>query len=88
MDDTNKMLHAIINGQCAMKSELLSEIRNLDKKLSTRIGHLESKMDAGFKNLTDRVDKIGLQVARLEDDTPTVEEFDKLKAKVDKYLAS
>jgi hypothetical protein len=33
MDDTNKMLRTIINGQSSMKSELLAEITKLIKKL-------------------------------------------------------
>jgi hypothetical protein len=35
-------------------------------------------------NLTKRIDKIGPQVARLEDDTPTREEFDDLDNRVKK----
>jgi chromosome segregation ATPase len=86
-DDTHKMLRAIINGQSVMKSELLGEIRKVDKK----VDHLENEMNKGFSNvdkklteLTKRVDKIGLTVARLEEDAPTIEEFDKLEARVKK----
>lgn len=84
MDDTKKMFRTIINGQSAMKSELLVEIRRLDKK----VDKLDLKIDGAEKRLTQRIDKIGLQVAKLEDDTPTIEEFDKLKNKVDKYLST
>jgi len=31
-----------------------------------------------------RIDKLGLQIARLEDDAPTIEEFDKLEKRVTK----
>ena len=35
-------------------------------------------------NLTKRIDKIGLQAANLEDDAPTVKEFDRLEKRVTK----
>lgn len=31
-----------------------------------------------------RIDTLGLQIARLEDDSPTIEEFDKLEKRVSK----
>ena len=84
MDDTKKMFQTIINGQSAMKSELLGEIQKIEKKLSSDIGNLRKETKEGFEKLTERVDKIGLQVARLEDDSPTREEHDKLKKRVGK----
>ena len=84
MDDIKKMLRAIINGQSAMKSELLGEIQKVDKKLSSDIGSLRKETKEGFEKLTERVDKIGLQVANLEDDTPTRDEHDKLERRVGK----
>jgi hypothetical protein len=80
MDDTKKMLQTIINGQSAMKSELLGEI----KKVDLRIDVLAKEMKEGFEKLTERVDKIGLQVARLEDDTPTRDEFDDVDSRLKK----
>ena len=84
MDDTNKMLRAIINGQSAMKSELLGEIQKLDNKLNIKIDVLTKETKEGFEKLTERVDKIGLQVARLEDDTPTRDEFDDVNDRLKK----
>ena len=91
MDDPKEMLRAIINGQSAMKSELLGEIQKVEKKLSTEIGNLKTDLGSlrretkeGFEKLTERVDKIGLQVARLEDDTPTRNEFDDVDARLKK----
>ena len=84
MDDTKKMLQAIINGQSAMKSELLGEIRKLDKKFDLRIDLLAKETKEGFEKLTERVDKIGLQVARWEDDTPTRAEFDDVNSRLKK----
>ena len=78
MDDTQKMLRAIINGQSAMKSELL-----------TKIDSLENKVDKGFENVNkefkkvhERIDKLGKSLAYLEDDAPTREEFEALEQKV------
>ena len=68
MDDIKGMLRAIINGQSALKEELL-------KKIDT----VNQKMDEGFKAVNvqfgkvhKRIDKLGLQLARLEDDAPTI----------------
>jgi len=51
MDHTKKMLQAIINGQSAMKAELLTEIRKVDKKvdslkedLTNQIGSVEDNL--------------------------------------------
>jgi hypothetical protein len=44
MDDTSKMLRAIINGQSAMKSELLGEIQKLGRKLSAETGSLRTAL--------------------------------------------
>lgn len=84
MDDTKKMLRAIINGQSVFRQEVVRKIDNLDKKLSNRIDGLDTKLDRVEKNLTGRIDKLGRQLAYLEDDAPTREEFDNLEKKVDK----
>jgi hypothetical protein len=84
MDDTKAMLKAIINGQSAMKAELLTKIDSVEKKLGNRIDSLDKKIDGVEKRLTERIDKIGLQVASLEDDTPTIAEHDELKQRVEK----
>ena len=87
MDDIKEMFRTLVNGQSAMKEELLGEIRKLDRKVDS----IEQKMNNGFANvdvklsaLTKRIDVIGLQVARLEDNTPTREEFEKLDTRVGK----
>ena len=83
IDDTKKMFRAIINVQSAMKSELLAGIPKLEKKVGTEIGDLKTALGSlrsetkeGVEKLTKGLDKIGLQVARLEDDMPTRNEFD------------
>lgn len=85
MDDTKNMLQAIINGQSAMKEELLSKISSVDSKvgsLDEKVNKLDKKVDNVEKNLTKRIDKLGLQIARLEDDAPTRDEFDGLEERV------
>ena len=45
---------------------------------------IRREMKEGFEKVTNRMDKLGLQLAELEDDTPTIEEFEKLEKKVTK----
>ena len=73
MDDVKKMFRTIVNGQSAMKQELLSKIDSLDKKV-----------EKGFTGVNKRLDTIGKSVAYLEDDAPTIGEFDKLEKRVSK----
>ncbi|MBI2034627.1 MAG: hypothetical protein HYT11_02740 [Candidatus Levybacteria bacterium] len=71
------MLQVIINGQHALKREILERIDKVDRKL-------DGKIDSVEKNLVGRIDKLGRQLAYLEDDTPTNEEFNALEKRVDK----
>jgi hypothetical protein len=64
-----KMLQILIDGQ----KSIGDDIKKLDKKI-----------DGVEERLTRRIDKIGLGVARLEDDPPTIKEFDKLEKRVTK----
>lgn len=66
MSDT-KTLQAILDGQSSIRED---------------IKRVEKKVDDGFEKVKGRLDKIGLSVAHLEDDTPTVEEFDNLDKRV------
>lgn len=84
MNETQKMLRAIINGQSVLKQELSSKIDKVDKKVDALGERLDGKIDGIEKNLTERLDKIGKQLAYLEDDAPTREEFDKLENRVEK----
>jgi DNA repair ATPase RecN len=50
---------------------------------------IDKKVDNGFKDVAEkfngtnkRIDKLGMQLANLEDDAPTIEEFEKLEQKV------
>jgi hypothetical protein len=85
MDDVLKMFRLLVNGQSTMKSDLLTAIQKLDKKIDGVEERLDKKIDGVEDRLTKRIDKIGLQIANLEDDTPTRNEFDNLESKVDKF---
>jgi len=87
MDDTKKMLRAIINGQSALKSELLQEIGKLEKKVDKGFDGVNERfeeVDKQFVGVNKRLDMIGKSVAYLEDDAPTREEHDKLGKRVTK----
>lgn len=84
MDDTQKMLKIIINGQSSFRQEVLGKIEEVDRRLGGKIDKLDEKIDKVEKNLTSRIDKLGKQLAYLEDDTPTREEYDGLAKRVTK----
>ena len=84
MDNSKKMLRAIINGQSALKEELLKKIDGVETKLSGRIDSLEKKMAFSIKNVNKRIDRLGKSLAYLEDDAPTREEHDELEKRVTK----
>jgi BMFP domain-containing protein YqiC len=80
MDDVTKMFQTIINGQSAFRQEVMSKFGQLEKKFEK----LDIKIDQVEIRLTERLDKIGKQLAFVEDDTPTKEEFEKLEKRVSK----
>lgn len=74
------MLQAIINGLRALEEMLMGEIG----KVRSDVKRVEVKVDKNGK----RIDKVGLQIAYLEDDAPTREEFDDLEKRVKKVEKS
>jgi len=80
MDDTQKMLQTIINGQSAFRQEILSKIDKLESKVDKGFEEVNTRIDGTH----ERMDKIGKQLAYLEDDAPTREEFDQLDRRVEK----
>lgn len=78
------MLQAIINGQRSLKEELLEKITNVETKLESELTSLKKEMRQGFKEVNERLDKQGKQLAYLEEDAPTRDEFDKLTKRVEK----
>lgn len=87
MNDTQKMLQAILHGQNSLKQELVGKIDKVDQKvdkLTERVDGLDGKIDGAEERLIKRLDNIGKQLAYLEDDAPTKEEFDHLDKRVNK----
>lgn len=80
VDEIQKMLQAIINSQSAFRQEILKRFDKTDKKIE----NLQIETRQGKKELTERIDKLGKQLAYLEDDAPTKEEFDSLENRVNK----
>ena len=79
MSDT-KMLQAILDRIVVMNNEINSKLDKLDKKV-----------DGVEQRLTERIDRLGSQLAYLEDDAPTNKEFNKLErrvSKIEKQLSS
>lgn len=68
----------------ARDTKILQTIVDGQHQIRQDIKHLEKKVDNGFEKITGRVDKLGLQLAKLEDDAPTIEEFDNLEKRVTK----
>ena len=68
------MLQTVIDGQSAIREEMRGGFDKVNKKI-----------DKVEKKLTKRLDTMGSQLAALEDDAPTIKEFDDLKKRVDKY---
>ncbi|QQG41660.1 MAG: hypothetical protein HYV90_05930 [Candidatus Woesebacteria bacterium] len=62
-----KMLQLLLDGQTSIKKELREGFKSVGLR---------------FDEVDKRIDKLGLQIARLEDDAPTVEEFEDLEKKV------
>ena len=52
--------------------------------MDIKVDEVKGEIKETRSNLTERMDKLGLQIARLEDDAPTIEEFDDLEKRVSK----
>jgi hypothetical protein len=93
-----KILQTLVDGQIKLQESIIAsqnklhqEIQDLRSEMNQRFE--ENKADHyGIRNdihkldgkLTSRIDKIGYQVADLEDDSPTRDEHDKLVKRVEK----
>lgn len=80
MEEIKKMLRAVINGQSGLRQELMGEMGKIRKDLD----ELDEKSEEMKVAINQRLDAIGSQLAYLEDDEPTREEFEKLEKKVGK----
>jgi len=75
-----KVLQGVVSGIGLIHQD----IQIIKKDMKSMEERLNEKMDAGFEKVNSRIDKLGFQLAELEDDAPTREEFDELGEKVTK----
>lgn len=87
-DDVSGLVKKISKIEKRLDS-LEQRMEKLEKRMDSledRVDRFELKLGTQFKalerRLTTRIDKIGLAVARLEDDTPIREEFEQLAEKL------
>lgn len=69
MAKDNKILQSILDSQILIRKDI-KEVKEEAKKTEER--------------LTGRINKLGMQLASLEDDAPTIDEFDGLEKRVTK----
>ncbi|MFA7300910.1 MAG: hypothetical protein WC069_01185 [Candidatus Shapirobacteria bacterium] len=81
MDDTQKMLKALIKGQVDLSNKIVGLSVNIDN-VHREVQDLRMETKDGFKKINDRMDTLGNSLAYLEDDAPTRDEFDNLETKV------
>ena len=63
---------------------ILDKVSTVDRKVEKGFKDVNQRIGDTEKRLTDRIDKLGLQLSELSDDAPTIEEFDKLEKRVSK----
>jgi len=61
-------------------TKMLQMVLDGQVEIKQDLKRIEKKVDENG----NRIDKIGLQLAELEDDAPTIKEFDKLEKRVTK----
>ena len=72
------MVRSVINGQSAMKAELIKEIKKVDNKIEK---HRE-ETKKGFKDTNHRINMLGKQLNTLDEDAPTDKDFTNLVERV------
>src|SRR3989339_2244521 len=95
INNTQKLLHDLVEGQKTLtgglekltkeqKSLVEGQVNLADGQNLIRddIKDLKKRVNEIDTNLTGRINKLGLQLANLEDDSPTIEEFDNLEKRV------
>jgi predicted nuclease with TOPRIM domain len=86
MADTSlKILQMVLNGQNSMKADMMCEFKKVREEIQDSEKRLGNRIDGVEINLTkliNRVDKLGLDLAKLSDDAPTIKEFDDLVSRV------
>jgi archaellum component FlaC len=87
VEEIKEMLKAAVNGQHALKAELLREISMLRKETNSgfkKVNAQFKKVDTRFDEVNNRLDKQGKQLAYLDEDAPTHDEFEDLEKRVKK----
>ena len=74
----------ICNTQTMFDKKMLQAILDKVTAVDSKVENLGEKLDNTEKRLTKRIDKLGIELAELSDDAPTVEEFDSLEKRVTK----
>lgn len=78
------MVRAIINGQSAMKEDILTKLGARITKVETQIKEHRKETKQGFIDINNRADLIGKQLNVLDEDAPTGEDFTNLVKRVDR----
>jgi heterodisulfide reductase subunit C len=87
LTEIEKTLRAIANRQSSISEDILKskkEVLQEVKKVDNKVIKLDGEVKQGFKKVHERLDKIGLQVAYNEDETPSRDEHDALEKRVTK----
>ena len=72
MEELKRMLQAFMNSQNAFNQKVEKEFKDI-----------KNIIVASESNLSKRIDNLGTSLAYIEEDTPTIEEFDDLKRDVE-----
>ena len=87
------MLKAILNGQTALSSKIDKKVDGLRKKINEKFDEANKEFDEVNKRIDEtnkRIDSLGFQLAELDSDAPTGEDFEKLEKweeKVEVFVA-
>ena len=67
-----------------MLQMVLDRVSMVDRKVDKGFKEVSKEIGKVEKNLTTRIDKLGFQLAEIEDDAPTREEHDGLDKRIEK----
>ncbi len=65
-------------------TKILQAILNRLNQIGEDLNGFKNEVYKRFDRVDERINKLGLQIANLEDDSPTIEEFDHLEKRVGK----
>lgn len=88
MNEAQKLMKMMIDALTAFKQEVLGGVNKRFDKTDKEIGGLKKQIGDVELNLSTRIDNLGRQLAVLDDDAPSGEEFVDLKRRVTKIEQS